>query len=157
MQKITPFLWFDSQALEAVHFYTSLFKNSKINEISYYDETGGLPAGNVIAGHFSPVGEGFGPPNGGPHFKFTEAISLFVDCEDQVEVDRLWEALLEGGEPQQCGWLKDRYGLSWQIIPSVLIKLMNDPDPVKAARVRNAMLSMVKIDIESLRKAYAGV
>jgi len=157
MQKITPFLWFDSQALEAVHFYTSLFKNSKINEISYYDETGGLPAGNVMAVNFTLEGQDFVALNGGPHFKFTEAISLFVDCEDQAEVDRLWEALLEGGEPQQCGWLKDRYGLSWQIIPSVLIKLMNDPDPVKAARVRKAMLSMVKIDIESLRKAYAGV
>lgn len=157
MQKITPFLWFDSQALEAAHFYTSLFKNSKVNEISYYDETGGLPAGNVMAVNFTLEGLDFVALNGGPHFKFTEAISLFVDCEDQAEVDRLWEALLEDGEAQQCGWLKDRYGLSWQIIPSVLIKLMNDLDPVKAARVRNAMLSMVKIDIDSLSKAYAGI
>lgn len=157
MQKITPYLWFDDQALEAANFYVSLFKNSKINEISYRDETEPELVGKVMIVSFALDGQDFLALNGGPHFKFTEAISLFVDCADQREVDRLWEALLDGGEALQCGWLKDKYGLTWQIIPSILIKLMNDPDPVKAARVRNAMLKMVKIDIETLLRAYEGV
>ena len=156
MQKITPYLWFDDQALEAANFYVSLFKNSKINEISYRDETEPELVGKVMIVSFTLDGQDFLALNGGPHFKFTEAISLFVDCEDQREVDRLWEALLDGGEAQACGWLKDKYGLSWQIIPSILIKLMNDPDPVKAASVRNAMLRMVKIDIDTLKRAYEG-
>ena len=156
MQKITPYLWFDDQALEAANFYVSLFKNSKINEISYRDETEPELVGKVMIVSFTLDGQDFVALNGGPHFKFTEAISLFVDCEDQREVDRLWEALLDGGEAQACGWLKDKYGLSWQIIPSILIKLMNDPDPVKAASVRNAMLRMVKIDIDTLKRAYEG-
>jgi predicted 3-demethylubiquinone-9 3-methyltransferase (glyoxalase superfamily) len=156
MQKITPYFWFDDQALEAANFYVSLFKNSKINEISYRDETEPELIGKVMIVSFTLDGQDFIALNGGPHFKFTEAISLFVDCEDQREVDRLWEALLDGGEALQCGWLKDKYGLTWQIIPSILIKLMNDPDPVKSARVRNTMLKMVKIDIETLQKAYSG-
>lgn len=156
MQKITPCLWFDNQALEAANFYISLFGSSKINEISYYDESGGELAGKPMLVTFTLGGQDFMALNGGPHFKFTEAISMYVDCVDQGEVDRLWGALLEGGEESQCGWLKDRYGLSWQIVPSILGKLMNDPDPVKAARVMNAMLKMVKIDIETLLKAYEG-
>lgn len=157
MQKITPCLWFDDQALDAAKFYVSLFKNSKITEISYYDENSGEMAGKVMLVTFSLDGQDLMALNGGPHFKFTEAISLYVDCADQSEVDRMWEALLDGGEESQCGWLKDKYGLSWQIVPSILGKLMNDPDPVKAARVRAAMLKMVKIDVETLLKAYEGV
>lgn len=156
MQKITPCLWFDNQALEAANFYVSLFKNSKINEISYYDETGGELAGKVMLVTFTLDGQDLMALNGGPHFKFNEAISLYVDCADQAEVDRMWDALLEGGEESQCGWLKDKYGLSWQIVPSILGKLMNDPDPVKAGHVRAAMLQMVKIDIAALQKAYEG-
>lgn len=157
MQKISPYLWFDDQALEAANFYVSLFKNSKINEISYRDETEPELVGKVMLVSFTLDGQDFVALNGGPHFKFSEAISLFVDCEDQREVDRLWEALLDGGEALQCGWLKDKYGLTWQIIPSILIKLINDPDPVKAARVRSAMLKMIKLDVETLVKAYEGI
>jgi predicted 3-demethylubiquinone-9 3-methyltransferase (glyoxalase superfamily) len=156
MQKITPYLWFDTQAEEAVNFYISLFRNSKILNITRYEDSGPGPAGKVMLVAFQLDGQEFVALNGGPQFKFTEAISLFVHCDGQEEVDRLWEGLSNGGEVQQCGWLKDKYGLSWQIIPSALMELMGDPDPVKSGRVMQAMLRMVKIDIEGLKKAYEG-
>lgn len=142
MQKITPFLWFDGKAEEAAKFYVSIFKNSKITSVTGMSVT------------FRLDGQEFIALNGGPQFKFTPAISLFVDCKDQKEVDDLWEKLSEGGEKVQCGWLKDKYGLSWQVIPSVLGNLLNDPDPKKSQRVMQAMLQMKKIDIEGLKKAY---
>lgn len=154
MQKITPYLWFDNQAEEAMNFYTSIFKNSKIGSVSRYGEGGPAPAGTVISATFQLEGQEFMALNGGPAFKFTEAISFFVNCETQAEVDELWDKLSEGGDIQMCGWLKDKYGLSWQIIPTALMELMGDPDPVKAARVTNAMLQMKKIDIAELRRAY---
>ena len=156
MQKITPYLWFDTQAEEAANFYVSLFKNSRIVDVVHYDDATPGQAGRVMIVNFQLDGQDFVALNGGPHFKFTEAISLFVNCQDQQEVDRLWDALSAGGEVQQCGWLKDKYGLSWQIIPSALMELMGDPDPVKSMRVRQAMLQMVKIDIAGLKKAYEG-
>ena len=156
MQKITPYLWFDTQAEEAANFYVSLFKNSRILDVVRYDDSAPGQAGKVMIVNFQLDGQDFVALNGGLHFKFTEAISLFVNCEGQEEVDRLWEALSAGGEVQQCGWLKDKYGLSWQIIPSALMELMGDPDPVKSMRVRQAMLQMVKIDIAALKKAYEG-
>ena len=156
MQKITPYLWFDTQAEEAANFYVSLFKNSRILDVVRYDDSAPGQAGKVMIVNFQLDGQDFVALNGGPHFKFTEAISLFVNCEGQEEVDRLWDALSAGGELQQCGWLKDKYGLSWQIIPSALMELMGDPDPVKSMRVREAMLQMVKIDIAGLKKAYEG-
>lgn len=156
MQKITPYLWFDTQAEEAVNFYVSLFRDSKILNITRYDASAPGQAGKVMIIQFQLNGQEFVALNGGPHFKFNEAVSLFVNCEDQAEVDRLWDALSAGGELQQCGWLKDKYGLSWQIIPAALMELMSDPDPVKAGRVREAMLKMVKIDVAALRSAYEG-
>ncbi len=150
MQKITPFLWFDGQAEEAMNFYVSIFKNSKILS------TAPGPNGMVMMGTFQLDGQEFHALNGGPMFKFTEAISLFVNCETQAEVDELWEKLSAGGEKSRCGWLKDKYGLSWQIIPTVLGKLMQDKDPEKAGRVMQAMLQMDKIDIASLQQAYEG-
>jgi len=149
MKKITPFLWFNDELEEAVNYYTSIFKNSKILNINRQGENG-----QVFTAMFELDGQEFYALNGGPIFKFTEAISLFVNCETQEEVDQLWEKLSEGGEKGSCGWLKDKYGLSWQIIPSVLGELMNDPDPVKAQRVMAAMLKMSKIDIKLLREAY---
>jgi len=156
MQKITPYLWFDTQAEEAVNLYVSLFKDAKILNISRYGDNTPGQTGKVMLITFQLDGQEFVALNGGPQFKFTEAISLFVNCENQVEVDRLWDKLSEGGEVQQCGWLKDRYGLSWQIIPSVLMELMQDKDPVKAGRVMQAMLRMVKIDVQALQAAYEG-
>jgi len=156
MQKITTFLWFDNQAEEAVNLYTSLFKNSRILEISRYGEGAPLPAGTVMTVIFQLEGQEFMALNGGPVFKFNEAMSLFVKCETQAEVDRYWEALSAGGEVQQCGWLKDRYGVSWQIVPTLLGRLLNDPDPIKANRVMQAMLKMVKLDIQALQAAYDG-
>ena len=156
MQKITPYLWFDTQAEEAANFYVSLFKNSRIPDVVRYDDSAPGQAGKVMIVNFQLDGQDFVALNGGPHFKFTEAISLFVNCQDQQEVDRLWDALSAGGEVQQCGWLKDKYGLSWQIIPSALMELMSDPDPVKSMWVRQAMLQMVKIDIAALKRAYDG-
>jgi predicted 3-demethylubiquinone-9 3-methyltransferase (glyoxalase superfamily) len=156
MQKITPYLWFDTQAEEAVNLYVSLFKDAKILNISRYGDNTPGQTGKVMLITFQLDGQEFVALNGGPQFKFTEAISLFVNCENQVEVDRLWGKLSEGGEVQQCGWLKDRYGLSWQIIPSVLMELMQDKDPVKAGRVMQAMLRMVKIDVQALQAAYEG-
>ncbi len=148
MQKIIPFLWFDNNAEEAVNFYTSIFKDSKV-----LSQTPG-PDGKILMATFQLEGQTFYALNGGPRFKFTEAISLFVNCETQEEVDDLWEKLSAGGEQSMCGWLKDRYGLSWQIIPTVLGELMGDKDPVKAGRVMQAMLQMNKIDIQALRQAY---
>ncbi len=151
MQKITPYLWFDHQAEEAARYYTSIFSDSNINDV-----TRG-PDGNVMVVTFQLEGEEFVALNGGPQFKFTEAISLYVNCETQEEVDTLWAKLTEGGEEQPCGWLKDKYGLSWQIVPSALGRLMNDPDPEKAQRVMQALLQMKKIDIQALQQAYDGV
>ena len=156
MQKITPFLWFDDQAEEAMEFYTSIFKNSKIGDVSRYGEGAPVPAGTVMSGTFQLEGQDFMALNGGPAFKFTEAISLFVDCKTQDEVDELWAKLSAGGEESRCGWLKDKFGLSWQIIPAALGEMLQDKDPEKAARVLNAMLQMGKIDIAGLKRAYDG-
>lgn len=154
MQKITPYLWFDNQAEEAANFYTSIFKNSKVVDVQRYGEAGPGPAGTAMMVAFELEGQEYLALNGGPQFKFTEAISLFVNCENQAEVDYLWAKLTEGGEESQCGWLKDKYGLSWQIIPTVLMDLMSDPDPEKAGRVMQAMLQMKKIEVADLQKAY---
>jgi predicted 3-demethylubiquinone-9 3-methyltransferase (glyoxalase superfamily) len=156
MQKITPCLWYDNQAEEAVEFYVSLFKNSKITNISRYSDAGPGVPGSVMVVAFQLGGLDFIALNGGPVFHFTEAISLSVDCESQAEVDTLWEKLSEGGEKSQCGWLKDRYGLSWQIVPREMVQMMSDPDPVKAQRVTQAMLQMTKLDIAKAREAYEG-
>lgn len=154
MQKITPFLWFDNNAEEAANFYVSLFKNSKIKSISRYGDSGPGPKGSVMIVNFQLEGQDFTALNGGPHFKFTPAISLFVDCDTQEEVDQLWEKLSEGGRKDRCGWLQDKWGLSWQIIPRALQQLMSDSDPKKSASVMQAMLQMDKIDIEGLKRAY---
>jgi predicted 3-demethylubiquinone-9 3-methyltransferase (glyoxalase superfamily) len=157
MQKITPFLWFDDNAEEAVKFYTSIFKNSKIGKIARYDEAGekaaGRPAGSVMTVEFQLEGQDFIALNGGPHFKFTEAISFVVNCQTQEEVDYYWEKLSEEGKEVQCGWLKDKYGLSWQIVPTILGELLSDKDAAKSQRVMQAMLKMVKLDIKKLKQA----
>jgi len=153
MQKITPFLWFDTQAEEAAEFYTLIFKNSRIGSVSRYGEAGPGPKGSVMTVNFELDGQPFTALNGGPLFHFTEAISFFVNCETQQEVDELWEKLTAGGEESQCGWLKDKYGVSWQIIPTRLMKLMSDPDSAKSSRVFQAMLQMRKIDIQKLEEA----
>jgi len=153
MQKITTFLWFNDQAEEAANFYVSLFENSKIDSVSRYGEAGPGPKGSVMTVQFQLEGQKFIALNGGPHFRFTPAISLFVNCHSQQEVDRLWDHLSEGGKKDRCGWLQDRYGLSWQIIPVALLELMSDPDRQKAGRVMQAMLGMNKIDVEKLREA----
>jgi predicted 3-demethylubiquinone-9 3-methyltransferase (glyoxalase superfamily) len=154
MQKITPFLWFDGKAEEAMNFYVSIFKNSKVGRVSRYGEGGPEPKGAVMSATFQLEGQDFFALNGGPQFTFSPAVSFFVSCETQQEVDELWDKLSEGGEPQQCGWLKDKYGLSWQIIPSLLGKLLQDKDPEKSKRVMMAMMQMVKIDIQGLQHAY---
>ena len=154
MQKITPFLWFDDNAEEAVNFYVSLFADSKVNNITRYGEGGPGPEGQIMTASFELHGQEFMALNGGPHFTFSPAISFFVNCETQEEVDELWEKLLEGGEAQQCGWITDRFGVSWQIIPTALGELMGDLDPAKSQRVMTAMLRMVKIDIQGLQQAY---
>jgi predicted 3-demethylubiquinone-9 3-methyltransferase (glyoxalase superfamily) len=154
MQKITPFLWFDHQAEEAANYYVSIFKNSKIGSITRCGDAGPGPKGSVMLVTFQLEGQEFAALNGGPLFTFSEAISFFVDCQTQEEVDQLWERLSAGGKKDRCGWLKDKYGLSWQIIPSVLQRLMSDPDPRKSARVTKAMLQMGKIDIQRLQQAY---
>ena len=156
MQKITPFLWFDGKAEEAMNFYVSIFKNSKVVKVPRCGDAGPGPKGSVMSATFQLEGQDFFALNGGPHFTFTPAISLFVNCETQAEVDELWQKLSDGGKEERCGWLKDRFGLSWQIIPSALGKLMNDPDPQKARRVMMAMLQMGKIDIAGLQRAYDG-
>jgi len=156
MQKITTFLWFDNNAEEAMNFYTSLFKNSKILNVTRNGDAGPGPKGSVLTATFQLEGQQFMALNGGPIFKFTEAISLFVSCETQQEVDTLWEQLSEGGAKSQCGWLKDRFGLSWQIIPSALPQLLGDKDPGRAKRALDAMLTMRKIDIAALQRAADG-
>jgi predicted 3-demethylubiquinone-9 3-methyltransferase (glyoxalase superfamily) len=147
MQKITPFLWFDGKAEEAMNFYVSIFKNSKIESVT-------RSGGTVVSGTFQLDGQEFHALNGGPQFTFTPAISLFVNCETQQEVDELWEKLSEGGEKSRCGWLKDKFGLSWQVIPSLLGKMLRDKDAEKSKRVMKAMLQMDKIDIKKLKQAY---
>ena len=160
MQKITPCLWFDSNAEEAVNFYTSIFKNSKIGKISRYGEAGyeihGKPAGTVLTIEFELNGQAFTALNGGPMFKFNEAISFQVGCESQEEVDYYWRKLSEGGDEkaQQCGWLKDKYGLSWQIVPTILGKMLQDKDAKKSENVMKALLQMKKLDIKTLKQAY---
>jgi predicted 3-demethylubiquinone-9 3-methyltransferase (glyoxalase superfamily) len=160
-QRIAPCLWFDDQAEEAAKFYTGIFRGSKITQVSRYGEAGrevhGRPVGSVMVVAFELDGQAFTALNGGPVFKFNEAISLQISCETQAEVDHFWEKLSAGGDPQaqQCGWLKDRYGVSWQIIPSILPELMADPDPAKSARAMEAMLKMKKIDIATLKRAAA--
>lgn len=153
MQKITPFLWFDSQAEEAMNFYVSIFKNSKIGKISRWGEAGPGAKGTVMSASFELDGQPFIALNGGPHYRFTPAISMFVNCESQAEVDELWEKLSAGGTPSRCGWLTDKFGLSWQIIPTALGEALGNPDPAKAARAMQAMLQMVKIDIAALEAA----
>ena len=154
MQKITPFLWFDNQAEEAVHFYVSIFKNSKVGQVTRYADAGPGPKGTVMSATFQLEGQDFMALNGGSHFHFTPAISLFVNCETQEEVDELWDKLSAGGSKERCGWLKDKYGLSWQIIPSALGKLMGDKNSAKAKSVMTAMLQLNKIDIKLLQEAY---
>ncbi len=154
MHKITPFLWFDTQAEEAIRFYASIFKQSKILSESRWGEGGPVPAGTLMSATFELDGNQFMALNAGPMFQFTEAISFYVDCQTQAEVDELWNKLSEGGETSMCGWLKDKYGLSWQIIPAALGELMGDPDPVKAKAVMDAMLQMTKIEIDKLQMAY---
>lgn len=157
MQKIVTYLWFDNQAEEAAHFYTSLFADSKVTEVSRYGEAGPGPAGTVMVVTFQLAGQEFIALNGGPQFKFNEAVSLYVNCQTQQEVDELWGKLTaDGGQEQPCGWLTDKYGLSWQIIPTALPELLNDPDPAKAKRVMEAMFQMTKIDIATLEAARAG-
>jgi predicted 3-demethylubiquinone-9 3-methyltransferase (glyoxalase superfamily) len=156
MQKIVTFLWFDTQAEEAMNHYVSIFPASKVLSVSRYGEAGPGPQGSVMVANFQLAGQEFMALNGGPMYKFTEAISLFVNCESQAEVDELWRKLTDGGEPGPCGWLKDKFGLSWQIIPTVLGQLLQDPDPVKSSRVMQAMLQMGKLDIAALQRAHAG-
>ena len=158
MQKITPFLWFDDKAEEAANFYVSIFPNSSVGDISRYGEEGskaaGRPKGSVMTVEFQLEGQNFVGLNGGPHFKFTEAVSFVVNCKTQEEVDNYWEKLSAGGQESQCGWLKDKYGLSWQITPTILTEMMKDKDPAKAERVMKAMLTMKKLDIATLKQAY---
>ena len=156
MQKITTFLWFDNQAEEAANFYVSIFKNSTVGQVSRYGDAGPGPKGTAMIVNFSLEGQDFIALNGGPLFKFTEAISLYVDCETQEEVDNLWNKLIAGGAPSQCGWLKDKYGLSWQIIPSALRRTVGGSNPAGAGRAMQAMLKMQKIDIKALEAAYEG-
>ena len=160
MQRITPFLWFDHQAEEATNFYVSIFENSRVGSTARSDEEGakaaGRPKGSVMTVAFELDGQAFMALNGGPLFKFTEAMSLVVNCQTQEEVDHFWERLSAGGQEVQCGWLKDRFGVSWQVVPTALVEMLQDKDPPKAKRVMAAMLKMKKISIEGLRQAYEG-
>jgi len=153
MSKITPFLWFDDKAEEAMNFYVSIFKNSKAGSVARYGEAGPGPKGSVMSVTFELDGQEFFALNGGPHFTFSPAVSVFINCETQQEVDELWEKLSAGGEKQRCGWLKDKYGLSWQVVPAVLTELLHDKDPAKSKNVMEAMMQMEKLDIEKLRRA----
>jgi len=154
LQKITPFLWFDHQAEEAARFYTSVFPNSRIDAITYYGEAGPSPKGSVMTVAFELDGQKFAALNGGPAFKFTEAVSFVVNCENQQEVDEMWEKLSNGGSEIQCGWLKDKYGLAWQIVPTVFFEMIADPDAERKERVMRAMFQMKKFDIAALEAAY---
>jgi predicted 3-demethylubiquinone-9 3-methyltransferase (glyoxalase superfamily) len=154
IQKITPFLWFDGQAEEAAQFYSSIFPNSKIVNVTRFGDSGPGPKGSAMTVEFQLDGQTFIGLNGGPHFKFTEAISFLVNCDDQAEVDRYWTKLTEGGAEVQCGWLKDKFGLSWQIVPTVFFKLVSSPDPKKSSAVMQAMMQMKKFDVNALQKAY---
>ena len=153
-QKITPFLWFDTNAEEAINFYTSIFKDSKIGKVVRWPEGGPGPEGSLLTADFTLSGQVFTAINGGPQFKFNESISFVVDCEEQDEVDYYWNKLVEGGEESQCGWLKDKFGLSWQIVPRILIKYLQDKDTVKAGKVMQAMLQMRKIDVAKIKAAH---
>ncbi len=153
MQKVTPCLWFDGQAEEAAQFYTALFPESRIGKVVRYGEAGPGPPGSVVTVSFELFGQEFTGLNGGPMFTFSEAVSFAIHCETQDEVDRYWDALTEGGEEQPCGWLKDRFGLSWQVVPTMLPELLSDPDPARAQRATEAMLQMKKLDIAALQKA----
>jgi predicted 3-demethylubiquinone-9 3-methyltransferase (glyoxalase superfamily) len=155
-QKITPFLWFDDNAEEAINFYTSIFKDSNVTNVSRYGEAGPGPKGSLMTATFQLHGQEFIALNGGPMFKFTEAVSFFVKCSTQEEIDDFWEKLSAGGQKSQCGWLKDKFGLSWQIVPPILGELLNDQDPEKSKRVMMAMMKMGKIEIQKLKDAYEG-
>ena len=156
MQKITPFLWFDHEAEEAAKFYTSIFANSRIKTVSRYGDAGPGPKGSVMLVTFQLEGQDFYALNGGPQFQFTPAVSFFVSCQTQPEIDQLWAKLLEGGESQRCGWIRDKYGLSWQIVPTALGEMLQDSNPAKSQAVMKAMLQMDKLDLAGLRRAYAG-
>ena len=156
MQKITPFLWFDGNAEEAMNFYVSLFKNAKVGKVTRYGDAGPGPKGSVMSATFQLEGQDFYALNGGPQFKFSEAISFMVNCEDQQEIDRFWSALSAGGSEGPCGWLRDRYGLSWQVVPTARGEMLRDPDQAKAERVMTAMLAMQKLDLAALHRAYEG-
>ena len=153
MQKITPFLWFGDKAEEAMNFYVSIFKHSKVGRVSRYGDAGPGPKGSVMSATFELDRQEFFALNGGPVFQFTPAISFFVNCETQAEVDEFWEKLSAGGETNRCGWLRDKYGVSWQIVPSILGKLLQDPDAAKSTRVMKAMMQMTKLDIRGLEQA----
>jgi predicted 3-demethylubiquinone-9 3-methyltransferase (glyoxalase superfamily) len=154
--RIAPCLWFDHEAQDAANFYVSLFERSRVDRTTPYGEGGMGPPGSVMLVEFTLAGLGFQALNGGPMFRFSEAVSLSVDCESQAEVDRLWDALGAGGEPGPCGWIKDRYGLSWQIVPQALIRMMQDTDSARVSRVVSAMLTMTRLDIAALEQAFAG-
>jgi predicted 3-demethylubiquinone-9 3-methyltransferase (glyoxalase superfamily) len=156
MQAIHPFLWFDHQAEEAMNFYVSIFKGSKVVGVARYGDAGPGPKGSVMTATFDLDGQRFVALNGGPLFKFTEAISFVVNCETQAEIDRLWDALTAGGEKSRCGWLKDKFGLSWQIVPAALEHMMTDKDPARSARAMQAILTMDKLDIARIKAAYEG-
>ena len=156
MQKITPFLWFDNNGEEAANFYVSIFKNSKVLNISRYGDAGPGPKGTVLTVAFELDGQKFTALNGGPQFKFTEAVSFVVNCETQQEIDYFWEKLSAGGAESQCGWLKDKYGLSWQVVPTILGELMSEKDPERSNRVMQEILKMQKLEIEPLKRAYEG-
>jgi predicted 3-demethylubiquinone-9 3-methyltransferase (glyoxalase superfamily) len=155
-QKITTFLWFDTQAEEAIDFYTSILRNSRKGEVVRYGDTGPGPKGQVMTAEFELAGQQFMALNGGPHFKFTEAISLMVKCDTQEEIDELWEKLSEGGQKVECGWLKDKFGLSWQIVPTILGELMKDKDPAKRERVMQVIMQTKKFEIAKLQEAAEG-
>jgi predicted 3-demethylubiquinone-9 3-methyltransferase (glyoxalase superfamily) len=155
MQKITPFLWFDGNAEEAVNFYAGVFPQGKVGTIARFGDAGPFPKGTVMTAEFELFGQHFVALNGGPQYRFTPAVSFFIDCETQAEVDHYWEKLTDGGKEQPCGWLVDKYGVSWQVVPRVLVRLLTDPDPEKAGRAAQAMFKMTKIDIAALEKAAA--